>query len=170
MENKIIHKAEFNELVKTYILLYVFFILLITVIGIPLAIIWICGVGQWYSKHYFAKLDCVLTEHHLSFRKGILFQFEKTIPLENIQDLSFIEGPFLKRFNLAILRVETAGSGHKYANQMSLVGIIGAQEFRTKVLEQKRNLAVTNSNSQTTEELLNEIKQILLRIEKKDTL
>ena len=39
------------------------------------------------------------------FRKGILFRVEKTIPLENIQDVTFIEGPILRLYHLSILRV-----------------------------------------------------------------
>ena len=64
METVIIRKASFNPIVKTYILLYVFFILLITIIGIPLAIIWICGVGQWWSNHFIISLN-------VSFLKSI---------------------------------------------------------------------------------------------------
>jgi putative membrane protein len=56
-EGKIIHKGEFNTILRTYILLYVAFILFVSFIGIPLAIIWLCGVGQWYSRHYFEKLE-----------------------------------------------------------------------------------------------------------------
>ncbi len=135
-----ITRASFNTLVRTYILLYVAAVLLVTVVGIPLMIIWLCGVGQWYSRHYFDKLECALTERTLRFRKGIIFQVEKTIPLENIQDLTFIEGPLLKYFNLSVLRIETAGHTPKYANSMSLVGIVDAHAFRAKVMEQRHHL------------------------------
>ncbi len=127
---KILIQAEFNPIVKTYILVYVLGILLITVVGIPLAIIWVCGVGQWYSGHFYERLFCVLTEKHLRFRMGILFTIDKTIPLENIQDLTFYEGPVLKHFNLAMLKVETAGQSEHSGNQMKLVGIKDAHIFR----------------------------------------
>ena len=119
-EGNLIHKAEFNPALKVYILLYVAFLMVLSVIGIPLAIVWLCGVGQWYSRHYFHKLECVLTDNNLRFKKGIIVQFEKTIPLENIQDISFIEGPLLRHFNLAVLRVETAGGSAHQMNQMWL--------------------------------------------------
>jgi putative membrane protein len=163
-EGTIIHKAEFNTVLRTYILLYVGFFLVISIIGIPLAIAWFCGVGQWYSRHYFDKLECVLTDKNLNFKKGIIVQFEKTIPLENIQDMSFIEGPLLRRFNLCVLKVETAGGSAHTANQMSLVGIKDASTFRLKVLEQ-RTLLKENRGNKNDQSVLIEIKESLLRIE-----
>lgn len=167
MENSegiVVQKAEFNTLLRTYILLYVGFFLTISIIGIPLAIAWFCGVGQWYSRHYFHKLECVLTDKNLRFKKGILVQFEKTIPLENIQDMSFIEGPLLRSFNLCVLKIETAGGSAHMANQMSLVGIKDAHNFRLKVLEQRTLLKNPKANADNQNVLI-EIKESLLRIE-----
>lgn len=163
-EGTIIHKAEFNSVLRTYILLYIGFFLIITCIGIPLAIIWFCGVGQWYSRHYFDKLECILTDKNLKFKKGIIVQFEKTIPLENIQDMSFIEGPVLRHFNLCVLKIETAGGSAHTANQMSLVGIKNAPEFRLKVLEQ-RTLLKNSQGNHDNQNVLVDIKESLLRIE-----
>ncbi|HRJ85407.1 MAG TPA: PH domain-containing protein [Ignavibacteria bacterium] len=164
----ILIKAEFNPIVKTYIMLYVFGILLVTVVGIPFAIVWICGLGQWYSRHYYEKLYCVLTEKHLRFRMGILFTIDKTIPLENIQDLTFYEGPVLRHFNLAMLKVETAGQGDHSSNQMKLVGVVDAHVFRSRVLEQreavKMRLTAANQNDPQII-LLEKIAATLERIE-----
>lgn len=134
---KVLIQAEFNPIVRAYILLYIFGIMAVTVVGIPLAVIWICGLGQWYSRHFYDKLFCVLTEKHIRFRMGVLFTVDKTIPLENIQDLTFYEGPVLRHFNLAMLKVETAGQGHHSGNEMKLVGIVDAHLFRKRVLEQR---------------------------------
>ncbi len=166
---QVIIKAEFNPIVKTYIMLYIFGFLVITIIGIPLAIVWLCGVGQWYSRHYFDKLYCVLTEKHLRFRMGILFTIDKTIPLENIQDLTFYEGPVLKHYNLAMLKVETAGQAQHSGNHMKLVGVIDAHIFRSTVLEQrekvKMNLAGRTENKNEQTELLKKIAASLDKIE-----
>lgn len=113
---------------------------MISIIGIPLALIWICGIGQWWSRHYFAKLECTLDERSISFRKGIFIVVEKTIPLENIQDVTFTEGPILRRFNLSILKFETAGYSENQAHSMSLVGILDAHDFRTAILAQREKL------------------------------
>ena len=167
METIINSKATFNPIVKTYILLYVFFILFITIIGIPLAIIWICGVGQWWSNHFYHKLECVLSERHLRLKMGILIQVDKTIPLENIQDMTFYEGPILRYFNLSILRVETAGQGSGQGSEMSLIGINNAHEFRLMVLEEREKVkqAMQRQGNDETKQLLTDMRDILLRIE-----
>ena len=81
-------KANFNPIIRTYLLLYVAFVLLAPIIGIVLILIWLPGVGQWWSHHYFDKLDCESSERSLCFQKGIFVQFEKTVPLGNIQDVT----------------------------------------------------------------------------------
>ena len=133
-------RAEFNPLIRPYLLFYGAFVLAITIVGIPFALIWLLGVGQWWSRHYFDQLQCELSDIELRFRKGILFQVEKTIPLENIQDVTFVEGPVLKQFDLSILKFETAGQSQGQAHDMQLIGIINAQAFRQQILDRRRAL------------------------------
>jgi membrane protein YdbS with pleckstrin-like domain len=142
-------RAEFNPLIRPYLLLYVASILAITVVGIPLAILWLLGIGQWWARHYFDQLSCELSDIELRFRKGILFQVEKTIPLENIQDVTFVEGPVLKQFNLSILKFETAGQSAGQAHDMQLVGIIDAHAFRQQILDRRRALKNRSQPSAT---------------------
>jgi putative membrane protein len=162
--SKTLFTARFNPIIKTYILLYVAGILLITIIGIPLMLIWLLGLGQWYSRHYFQRMECELTENNLRFKKGIILQVEKTIPLENIQDMTFIEGPILKAFNLTIVKVETAGQSMHQANQMSLIGIIDSEVFRSLVLEQRQKI-IQSRGSSGQKNNLEEIAETLKRIE-----
>ncbi len=133
-------RAEFNPLVRPYMVLFVAWILLLTVVLSPLIVIWVLGPGQWWAGHYYRKLRCVLDDRHLNFRKGILFQVEKTIPLENIQDVTFIEGPLLRRFHLSILRIETAGQSPGQAHNMQLVGIVDAHRVRDEILRRREAL------------------------------
>jgi putative membrane protein len=128
-------RAAFNPLIRPYLVAQIGFVLFMTIIGIPLAFIWFLGVGQWWARHYFDKLDCHLDAKKLRYRKGILVTVEKTIPLENIQDVTFIEGPILRYFHLSTLKFETAGSGAGQANDMHLTGIIDAHNFRNRILE-----------------------------------
>ncbi len=130
-----VSRAQFNPLIRPYLVVQIGFALALTIIGIPLALIWFLGVGQWWARHYFDKLDCHLDDKKLRYRKGILVTVEKTIPLENIQDVTFIEGPILRHFDLSTLKFETAGSGAGQANDMHLTGIINAADFRNRILD-----------------------------------
>jgi len=139
-DNDLPLRAEFNPLIRPYLVLTIGFSIALTVIGLPLALIWFLGVGPWWARHYFDKLECVLSENALRYRKGIIFQVEKTIPLENIQDVTFIEGPLLKRFHLAILKFETAGQSAGQAHDMKLIGIIDAHHYRSQILAARERL------------------------------
>jgi membrane protein YdbS with pleckstrin-like domain len=128
-------KVSFNPLIRPYLVLSIAASLCLTIVLIPLAVLWCLGVGQWWARHYFAKLECELTERTLRYRKGIIVQVEKSIPLENIQDVTFIEGPLLRYFHLSILKFETAGQSAGQAHDMKLVGIMNAQDFRNRILQ-----------------------------------
>jgi putative membrane protein len=133
-------RAVFNPLIRPYLVVTIGFTIAITIIGLPLAVIWFCGVGQWWAQHYFNKLECVLGDKTLRFRKGIIVTVEKTIPLENIQDVTFIEGPLLRYFHLSTLKFETAGHTAGQANSMQLTGIIDAHEYRNQILAAREAL------------------------------
>src|SRR6187402_2791855 len=117
----ILQKASFNPKVKTYIFLVVLFYLCVSLIGLLLVPIWLFGFGQWLSNKFYHTLDCQLSSKNLKFAKGLVFHIEKTIPLENIQDLSFYGGPVLRWFGLTLIRIETAGGGGQHSsNRMSM--------------------------------------------------
>jgi membrane protein YdbS with pleckstrin-like domain len=139
-------RASFNPLIRPYLVLMGGLIMTMTMFGIPLAVIWFLGVGPWWARHYFDNLDCELSDTTLRFRKGILVQVEKTIPLENIQDVTFVEGPILRHFNLSSLVFETAGQGKGKASDMRLTGIIDAAEFRNRILAARDRLKDARRN------------------------
>ncbi|MDP4663970.1 MAG: PH domain-containing protein [Salibacteraceae bacterium] len=174
-ENKIILKAAFNPAIKNYILVVGSFFLIITFFGILLLPFWLLGVGQFGSKRYFNSLQCELTSRHLRFKKGAFFKVEKTIPLENIQDLTFIDNPFLRWFDLRILKVETASGNNPHGSDMKLIGIMDTENFKEEVLEQRErivsakssNAPQSSSDDQNLMTMLSEIKTVLEEIRDK---
>lgn len=164
MEEKIIQEATFNPLIQRYILFTIAFFLLISVIGIPLLLPWFLGLGQLVCRRYYQHLHCTLTERHLEFRKGVWFRVEKTIPLENIQDLTFVVNPLLSLLDLKILKIETAGHTEKFGADMKLIGIKEAEAFKKRVLLQ-REVLVSGQTTSTVPDLsialLTEIRDLL---------
>ncbi len=169
----ILHSAIFDTKVKTYIFIVVLFYLFISIIGWLIIPFWIFGLGKWLSNKFFHTLTCELSNKNLKFSKGLILHIEKTIPLENIQDLSFIGGPILRGFGLTLIKVETAGGGGgpHHNNIMSMIGIIDAENFKTKILNQREQIikekfsfsAQPNTNVADTQ-LLTEIKNELIEI------
>ena len=175
-QSKIIQVAEFNPKIKTYIIFVTSFILTITVVGIPLLIIWLLGFGKYISGRYYESLKCKLTSHHLEFSKGAIFKIEKTIPLENIQDLTFIQNPILKYFDMQILKIETAGqSNPAEGSDMKLIGIINSADFKQNILTQRELITSGNisekidpkTDTLQTNDILLEIRDILKEIKNK---
>lgn len=169
-------EAEFNPRIKTYINTLVVLICFITIAGIVMIPFWLI-FGRMYLNRYFDSLFCELTTRALKFKKGVLFQVERTIPLDKIQDLTFREGPLLRHFGLSILKVETAGQSMQGETDMSLIGIVDAREFREQVIDQRDKITDLGSSSSpekipapaegTSSEILKAILETLQRIEKK---
>ena len=173
MEEKIID-AEFNPEIKKYFLFLGILILTISIVGIIALPFWILGLGQIISKKYFENLKCQLTNHHLKFRKGVFFKVEKTIPLDNIQDLTFIENPILNYFGLKILKIETAGNSSAQSSDMKLTGILDCANFKENVLIQreinKTNRDLNEGNTSFDDDsitLLKEIRDLLKALNNK---
>lgn len=178
-EEIILNEATFSPRVKTYIFFVVLFFLFSTIIGIIIVPFWIFGLGQWISGKYFKTLSCQITNKNLKFSKGLIVHIEKTIPLENIQDLSFIGGPILRYFGLTLIKIETAGGGGGAHNQnmMSMLGINDSEKFKTQILAERErvikekhgflNVNTQNSipaNNALDSQLLMDIKNELVEI------
>lgn len=171
-----LNEAKFNPRIKSYINATVIIICIATVFGILLIPFWLI-FGRMYLNRYFKSLFCELTTRALKFKKGVIFQVERTIPLDKIQDLTFREGPLLRYFGLSVLKIETAGQSVQGSSDMSLIGIIDAREFREEVTDQRdtiTDLGSASASSKKTEtaqegseDTLKAILETLQRIEKK---
>ena len=169
--SQVIETAEFNPRIKAYVFIVGALILLVSIVGIPLLIFWLLGLGQYYSQRYYRSLECRLTHRQLEFKKGIFFKVEKTIPLENIQDLTFLDNPVLRLFDLRILKIETAGQSNPKGSDMKLIGIRHFADFKDRVMDQRERLRSNRSNDsdnslkgETTTALLHDIKELLTEI------
>ncbi len=167
-------EADFNPKVCIYWLLSGALVFVITIVGIPLLLLWF-SLGFAFTKRYLDRMECVLTDKALKVRKGIFVRVEKTIPLEKITDMGMIQGPIMRSFDLHTLTVETAGQSG-VGSLVSLTGIVKAPEFREAVLHQRELQAADKSqvrSLQSVDEqefsdgnsLLTEIRNSLLRIE-----
>lgn len=107
---------------------------------------------------FYRSLSCTVTDKNVVCRKGLSVEIENTIPIENIQDVTYIEGPLLRYFGLSVIEIET--SGNKSA--MKLVGIVGANDLRKEILERRDQLKKNASKTEVA--LLTEINTKLEKI------
>jgi putative membrane protein len=169
----VVREASFDPKVKTYWLLSGAIVFMITIIGIPLLLLWF-PLGYLFTGRYLDRMQCTLTEKSLKVKKGVLVRVEKTIPLEKITDMALVQGPIMRAMDIERLSVETAGQSGAGA-LVSLTGIVKAQAFREAVLRQRELMArhdpddgpgkAAAPRDGTEQQLLSDMRDSLLRIE-----
>lgn len=168
-KDKVLHSAEFNPRIKSYILWNGSLILVLSIVLLPLLPFWLI-LGKTYLNRYFERLECELTTRSLRFKEGYIFQTERTIPLDKIQDLTFKEGPLLKYFRLSIMKIETAGNAGQTSADLPLIGIVNAIDFRNMVFDQRdkvTEMVTSSESSDSTSNLLRDIRDTLRSIDNK---
>lgn len=143
----VLKTASFDRKLRLYWLFQAAFIMLVSVVGIVLLPFWLLGIGQVWTRRLFESMEAELTERSLNYRKGLFFKVEKTIPLEQIQDLTIHEGPFLKALGICSLAVETAGQNTAGGGMARLTGIKDARDFRNAVLARRDVLKAGGSSA-----------------------
>lgn len=172
-EHDIIRSADFDPRVKTYWLLSGALLLVLTIVFIPLLLLWF-PLGLYFTGRYLARMECVLTAKSLKVKKGLMVRVEKTIPLEKITDMAIVQGPIMRWLGIERLTVETAGQSGAGA-LVSLTGIVEAKAFREQVLAQRDAMAEGKGQARPAaggdgavagaDPVLVEVRDSLLRIE-----
>ena len=140
MEDAVIAKAEFDPNVKKYWLFFALIAGTLTVVGIVLlpivvVLVWVL------SQRILDAMSAELFRRKLVVKRGIFFRVEKSIPLDKITDVGLTQGPLMRALGLYRLDFETAGqSGPGGAALVSLLGVVGARDFREAILSQKDSL------------------------------
>jgi putative membrane protein len=170
----VLAEAQFNRKVRTYWLLSGTLVLVATIVGIVLLPFWLL-LGHYFTERYLQHMSCILTDRSLKVSRGIFVRTEKTVPLDKITDLALIEGPIMRHLGLQAVKVETAGASSPGA-LIRLIGIVDARDFRDTVLRQRDAVSASSqpaaaelqaAGGERDEKLLGEIRDVLLRIEKK---
>jgi len=181
-EPQVLWQAEFDRKVKAYWIWQPTLIIAAFIVTIPIAALY-AAVASHFIERYLKNLRCTLTERTLEIKKGMFNRKESTVPLEKITDLQLFQGPVMRYFGLHGFKVETAGQSSPSGGALvNMIGIVDTLGFRTAVLDQRDKLvggpahAVIQAAGESdrgeriadsqTHELLTEIRDALVRIEK----
>lgn len=175
-QDDLLEAAEFDPRLPTYFLLQTIVPLVLSIVLIPVALLWML-VGPIIHRKQYQNLACELTPRTLNVRRGVLFKVQKSIPLDKITDLALTEGPILRYLGLCSIGIETAGGGQGTTMGMAMLhGVVDAEKFRDRVLEQRDRVALEGgagipaaaaapAASANDAEVLGDIRDTLGRIE-----
>ena len=154
--------VEFDRKIIVYWWIMANFGLLVSMIGIPLMLIWL-PFGWIVHRKQFEHMSGALTDRSINMRMGWIFKKQQNIPLDKLTDVSIHEGPILNAFGVVRMQFETAG-----AAPFILTGVRNSGEFRDLVLKQRDSLVASpnQQSSVSTEsgDVLIEIRDLLKEI------
>jgi putative membrane protein len=180
MRDRVLLEAEFDPRVMDYWLLSGVIVLVVTLFGAPLAVIWYFA-GRAICQKWLDRMSVRLTTRSLKIDKGWLNRIETTVPLDKITDLAIYQGPIMRALGIWGIRVETAGQGAGIGGA-AVVGVKDCRGFRDRVLEERDRVVGEASDRAAqpapaapeltgdeamTGALLTEMRDSLLRIEAK---
>ena len=154
-------------------------VLAITVVGIIAIPFFVIFYHAWYKGRYFEHHSLRLTERTVEIHRGVVFRRHTNLPYDRITDVSVEQGPFMRRYGIHKVTVESAGQTQMQGTA-NMVGVIDPDGFREAVLH---NVEIAKSGvapaapatagtgamvgSATVLSLLTEIRDSLRRLEEK---
>jgi uncharacterized membrane protein YdbT with pleckstrin-like domain len=130
-----------------------------------------------YAYLYFNSIQYVLTERYVSKSSGVIWKRKRSVPLDKITNIDVSQGPFERMMGFGQIWIYTPSTG-ALAPEEKLIGISAPHDLKGEIVkraELSRETVPVESqvskdgivDSDSTVELLREIKDVLLRIEKK---
>lgn len=91
------------------------------------------GVLRWYLKHWYEKYNYQLDDQRLAIHRGVFWRHQVAIPISRVQHVDVNSGPLDRRYNLAKLVVNTAGT-HYAQTSLPGLSVDQAHELRDRLL------------------------------------
>ena len=174
--------VEIDDKVKQYLFWTVMWVSAVTVVGIPLLPIIAIIYWAWYAPRYREFHTLELTETGVTSKRGVVFRSQTNVPLDRITDVAVHQGPLMRTFGVYKVTVESAGQT-QLQGAANIIGVVDPYDFRDAVLEnvelvkqgasaesaQTAEASATTSGSDAQTEILTEIRDILARIESRES-
>ena len=174
--------VEIDPKTNRYLFWTVMWVTAVTVVGIPFMPFIAIFYWAWYAPRYRQYHTLDLTETGVESKRGVVFRSQTNVPLDRITDVSVHQGPLMRTFDVYKLTVESAGQTQEQG-AVSVIGVVDPYDFRdavlanTELLKQgaaseaavSTGIGATQTGADAQTELLTEIRDILARMEARES-
>lgn len=108
-------------------------ILIAIAVGYGLLLVFLIWAGHFYPVQAYRHASWRLSEQGLDIRRGVWWRHEITIPRARVQHTDVHQGPLMRKFGLARLVVNTAGT-HNASIALDGLSFETAQELRKELV------------------------------------
>ncbi len=91
-----------------------------------------------YVRAAMRELAYGIGDAHVHVRQGVWIKSDRRVPLDRIQDVTIVDGAFLRRVGLRSLRIQTAAMGGSNAAEARFGGILHADALAEDLLRRAR--------------------------------
>ncbi|OYT30211.1 MAG: hypothetical protein B6U95_01140 [Thermofilum sp. ex4484_82] len=150
-----------------YLILFIVFYLMFS---IPLTLLLLSVEGTlffiiyWIEK-YYNSITYEITDHEIIASQGVWWKTKSIVPFDKITNIDIVQGPISRYFNVATLRVQTAGYSTAQTvkkAEAELAYLENYEKIREDIMEKVRLRAKKEAapSASGIESLVREVKEI----------
>ncbi|MDR3109720.1 MAG: PH domain-containing protein [Planctomycetaceae bacterium] len=113
-------------------------------IGLGVWFVYSKCIAPWLLPWQMDETHYRLDENTLRVDKGVIFLSRKSIPLDRITDIAFVQGPILRLAGIWEVRVQTAGNSGTTTPEAVMYGIINPEQVRENILSARDTYIKSN--------------------------
>lgn len=95
----------------SHFLLHLFLSICFIGFWLPVLVVWILGLGQWYSNTRADTFEAELTNKRIKVADGVFVRRIKSIPFDRVTDIVQNQGILERWIGIWSLHIQTAGAG-----------------------------------------------------------
>jgi hypothetical protein len=146
---------------------------------VAIVLIVICWYAFWIWK-YYESIWFELKDDEVSWKRGVWFRQTGIVPYDRITNIDIYQGPLMRYFGFSLIKLQTAGYSGQYKAEITLEGIVEAEELREtlrSLIRDTRTMSGATDATGTrvkpamaisgTDELITEVRAIRELLEKR---
>lgn len=98
------------------------------------ALIIIVFIIYWIPK-YYESITYKLTKSEMEWQRGVWFKQNGTVPYNRITNIDIGQGPVSRKFDIASLKIHTAGYSASTSSEISISGIKNYTDMKEYVMD-----------------------------------
>ena len=135
------------------------------IIAVHALLVFVIIFTSYWIEKYYNSITYEITDHEIIASQGVWWKTKSIVPFDKITNIDIVQGPISRYFNVATLRVQTAGYSTAQTvkkAEAELAYLENYEKIREDIMERVRSRAKKEAapSASSIESLVREVKEI----------